>query len=207
MSDFVIIGGLPLVSHKGSSLVVESAEIVRATEKPKSCYSQSPQWTSMNGSNQFMLQLSSAPLHSPRPICTHPRPYIWRQQTATRWRTQTLDAYGREHLEPKSIGSQTATLAADQSRRRQIQAITATAHRCCALPHEGLSLSTTPPPLSLSRFLPCWLWQGVTGSLALSSSAAGCKKFRGKVKAMAPMFKTNSNGPQTSNKHIYLMTK
>lgn len=149
MSDFVIIGGLPLVSHKGSSLVVESAEIVRATEKPKSRYSQSPQWTSMNGSNQFMLQLSSAPLHSPRPICTHPRPYIWRQQTATRWRTQTLDAYGREHLEPKSIGSQTATLAADQSRRRQIQAITATAHRCCALPHEGLSLSTTPPPFSL----------------------------------------------------------
>lgn len=43
MSEFVIIGGLPLVSHKGSSLVVESAEIVRATEKPKSCYSQSHQ--------------------------------------------------------------------------------------------------------------------------------------------------------------------
>lgn len=45
------------MSHKRSSLLVESAEIVRATEKPKSA--RAKVINGPNGSNQFMLQLSN----------------------------------------------------------------------------------------------------------------------------------------------------
>lgn len=132
-----------------------------------------------------MLILNSTPLH-PFPTCISWHPHICSQQTVTHWRTQTHHAYSCEHLELESIGSQTTTLAADQSRRRQISAITAIA--IIGMP---CLMKPSPSQIYHSDF--------ENESLALSTSTAGCKKFRTKVKAMALMNKTNSGFPHSAD--------
>lgn len=97
------------------------------------------------------------------------------------------DTCRREHLEPKSIGSQTANAG---GRPKQKATDPGNQSRSSSpLPREGLSLS-------LALVFHHADFDNQSPACGLSSSTAGCKKFSGKVKAMAPMIKARSSGPR-----------